>query len=119
MVGFPKHNFFTRLKSAVSYYENLNENVDHIIPLQTQPAYYPNGIRSVFFCVFVCLIHTRKLFSRDLSVSWEEQLVINEHLSYFTDNPNTILIFEVVLTFCLHNQYFFICTSHFLATGFL
>jgi len=32
-------------------------------------------------------------------VSWEEQLVINERLSYFTDNPNTILIFEVVLIF--------------------
>lgn len=67
-----------KLKSAVSYYENLNENVNHIMPLQTQPAYYPNGMH------------------RDLSVSWEEQLVINERLSYFTDNPNTILLFELL-----------------------
>lgn len=48
-------------------------------------------------CLSVCLScsHVQK-FSRDLSVSWEEQLVINEHLSYFTDNPNTILFFEVM-----------------------
>ena len=47
--------------------------------------------------VRVFVLFTRKLFSRDLSVLWEEQLVINERLSYFTDNPNTILFFEVVI----------------------
>lgn len=38
------------------------------------------------------------LCSRDLSVSWEEHLVINERLSHFTNNPNTILFFEVSYT---------------------
>lgn len=67
-------------KCVASFYERGNPSVDYIMPVMTRP--------------YECRKH--RIQKGILKAQWEETLIFNEFLSYFTSNQNVIIFFELL-----------------------
>lgn len=88
---------FCSHRPVSSFYEQ--ENVDHVLPIMTQPYDFKKN--------------------KSVVPEWQEQIIFNERFGYFVqqhdEGPKVILFFEVrVISITVNKPYFNMCDSNFL-----